>query len=351
MSEKVKLKRGRKPKVVPVEPVVEGVENQQQRVRKRGRRPLVRVRTFSEIQKQIENENINIDFKHSEIPITKNHTPTQVSWGNLNITIYDAPNVDTDNLLMMYRNTSETQDCSDIDSYKEKEYTEHVDRVEEDRVEEDREPDSESDINEESPQDRKKVVHITRKSSVVKKNTTCVKVENIKIYKQLEEIDTVLNQRKKWPSTTNILCWNCCHPFSTIPIPSVERYDERRQIFLLKGIFCSWNCSMSYTMDNCKTTHNLYRLYREWTGERIGEIKRAPSKFVLEAFGGYMSIDKYRNITSTNIKILIPTSNRMDYVNQEIIEIKTDFEKNKKSTYKLQRKKPPVNKSPMTKFI
>ena len=60
--------------------------------------------------------------------------------------------------------------------------------------------------------------------------------------------DDVILECCKWPLKTNILCYNCCHSFDGVPIPIPEKYDKKRNIYICYGIFCSWQCSKSYSI-------------------------------------------------------------------------------------------------------
>ena len=127
-----------------------------------------------------------------------------------------------------------------------------------------------------------------------KNNDEYIKVEKKRVFKQLHKFSKNLEESKKWPESTTLLCWWCCHSFDNQPIPSVITYEQKTKTYQLKGLFCSWECSAAYSLKNFKNLTYLYKLYRDWTGEKNFLINKAPSRYVLKAFGGYMSINEFR---------------------------------------------------------
>lgn len=81
---------------------------------------------------------------------------------------------------------------------------------------------------------------------------------------------------------------------------------------------------------------NLQLLKREWTGD-ASNIERSPSRYILKAFGGHMSIEEYRNNNGVQRSFHI-TKNNMDFINHNCIETYTETSKKVKSKYKLKRK-------------
>lgn len=151
------------------------------------------------------------------------------------------------------------------------------------------------------------------------------------------------------PSDT-ICCWWCKHSFRTKPIGIPLRYisnqiiktytseitkdkyvikenvgtnytqemneNERieyekleKDYYETEGLCCSFNCALAYIMDN---KHNpLYRnsklllnkIYKEYFGKDAPAIIPSPSWKLLEKFGGYLSIDQWREKLNTFIFI------------------------------------------------
>jgi len=118
------------------------------------------------------------------------------------------------------------------------------------------------------------------------------------------------------PMKNEMKCWNCCdqiHNMVGIPL----RYDNN--VFHCYGDFCSFECCGRYIIDNY---HNndlfnkfslLNTLYNQTYNTINKTIQIAPSRLLLQLFGGPLSIEEYKkeNIHSYDINILpiIPVQN------------------------------------------
>jgi hypothetical protein len=98
------------------------------------------------------------------------------------------------------------------------------------------------------------------------------------------------------PQRTDVLCFWCCHGFTTPPcvLPS----HITRDVWHVYGNFCSPQCAAAHLFHERLDAHVqwerhalLNRLYPSATGE---EVRPAPDRAVLTAFGGAVSIDAYR---------------------------------------------------------
>ena len=163
-----------------------------------------------------------------------------------------------------------------------------------------------------------------------------VQKNKVKINRLLYKFVNKLEETKEWPTKCNTLCWWCCHSFESIPIPCVSKYDSIRKRFKIYGIFCSWNCAAAHAMKENDSILNLQLLKREWTGD-ASNIERSPSRYILKAFGGHMSLEEYRNNNGVQRSFHI-TKNNMDFINHNCIETYTETSKKVKSKYKLKRK-------------
>ena len=314
---KEKKKRGRKPKIVDPNEKVETP-----RVRKRGRRPKCPVKSISEIREKFKNIDDKVEFSQSSNIINDKHSQSHVPFGNLNIIVHKPPEIDTTELRKFYKN-------KEIQKTKE-----------------------EDDIGYHSPFHSESESEVERKPVNYCKKCTCgtktveieeielVKTERKKVNKQLFKFANKLDECGRWPTTSNSLCWWCCHSYTTVPIPSVINYNERYNKYYLKGLFCSWECAYAFTSENCRNFSAIGKLYREWTGDKNMNVKAAPSRYVLKAFGGHMDISEFRKSPYVDRKIYMSEDNRMSYVNQDILEVYTEMEKKKKKKLKLSRKKP-----------
>jgi hypothetical protein len=107
------------------------------------------------------------------------------------------------------------------------------------------------------------------------------------------------------------LCWNCCHGFSTRPLPLPISYDERTDVFRVMGNFCSWACLKAYVRDAGRLVSArgsqamaISLLRKKLTG-KTHVVTAAPPRALLKAFGGYMTIEEYRG-ASTESEWVVP---------------------------------------------
>lgn len=101
-----------------------------------------------------------------------------------------------------------------------------------------------------------------------------------------------------YPTRTDQWCWYCCHPFDTQPLPMPLRHDDRRDIFHVMGVFCSWACMKAYNNESSSymksvTANTITLFHKRCTGKLRG-IRSAPPRVALKVFGGQMSIDEFR---------------------------------------------------------
>lgn len=108
----------------------------------------------------------------------------------------------------------------------------------------------------------------------------------------------------KLPIKTHQHCLWCSHSFNTSPIGLPVSRNENK--FYVKGCFCSFNCALAYNFDKNYSNkweysallHMLYKLiYNKYT-----RIIPAPSKELLNIYGGSLSIEEYRENLITNDK-------------------------------------------------
>ena len=109
------------------------------------------------------------------------------------------------------------------------------------------------------------------------------------------------NLNKPLPKHTHILCHWCKHdcPYSPIGCP-IKYTKQPKPHYIVDGIFCSFNCCMSYIQEN---SHNsiydnsinlLHKMYKELNNHEI-MINLAPHWKLLDIFGGHLSITEFRN--------------------------------------------------------
>jgi hypothetical protein len=83
-------------------------------------------------------------------------------------------------------------------------------------------------------------------------------------------------------------------------------YKYRNDEFSLSGQFCGWPCVKAYNIHsnnpNSGRISDLITLYRKRVTGSTSSIQSAPSRFVLEGFGGTVSIDDFRNGSTATVK-------------------------------------------------
>ena len=142
------------------------------------------------------------------------------------------------------------------------------------------------------------------------------------------------NNDKVWPETTNIYCWWCCHPFTWMPcaLPEYLKKDK----FYVNGCFCSFNCAASYNFSKCDDDiwerYSLLNLmYKKLYNSKFIKINLAPPREILKIFGGYMSIDEFRENSHRNDKTFT-------VINPPLISIIPKIEENISNSYKASAK-------------
>ena len=102
---------------------------------------------------------------------------------------------------------------------------------------------------------------------------------------------------ESYPQKTNILCYNCCHKFTSQPISMPFLFSNN--MFFVKYVFCSWECMKRYNLDcnnsNMNVVFSLIQKFYQHVNGKTDLITIAPPKFVLKDFGGKMSIKEFRN--------------------------------------------------------
>ena len=116
------------------------------------------------------------------------------------------------------------------------------------------------------------------------------------------------NNDKTWPESTNTHCWWCCHQFTCMPCSLPEYYKKDK--FYVSGCFCSFNCTASYNFskndDDVWERYTLLNLmYKKLYNQKLTKINLAPPRETLKMFGGYLSIEEFRENSLKNDKTFV----------------------------------------------
>jgi len=312
--EKIQKKRGRKPKVKDTEEI-------EKIPKKRGRKPKEKVYSVKELPKTFFEENKNETFI-LHLPIKTNEqnndfTPIPNN-NNNNYSVYN----DIDNYKISDNNLLLTQvDLLDLNVEKnDLKYTNeyhYSSIINNSNIANDNDTNAVISMKD----DENKI------NKVIKKNLKNIMYEFINA-----------NNDKTWPETTNIYCWWCCHPFTCTPCAIPEYYKKEK--FYVNGCFCSFNCAASYNFskndDSMWERYSLLNLmYKKLYNTKFVKINMAPPREILKIFGGYMTIEEFRENSYKNEKIFTVIKPPLISIIPKIEENISNNTKNTKNNFPL----------------
>lgn len=136
-----------------------------------------------------------------------------------------------------------------------------------------------------------------------------------------------------WPATIGERwCDHCCHPFDGPPVPLPVGYDDRRDIFTVRGVFCGFSCAKTYNWNrrlssSALNTEYLGLLYKRVTADSMARVKAAPPRNALKVFGGCMSIDEFRAASAKGIEACVLPPKMI--LHEQILEIRSQSQRPK----------------------
>ncbi len=102
------------------------------------------------------------------------------------------------------------------------------------------------------------------------------------------------------PSSTDVHCFWCTHCFEGTP--SFLPVKEESSVYHVYGNFCTPQCGLAYLLYEHMDSHVrwermalLHRMYRS-----VGRLYPAPPRESLVTYGGYYSIEKFRELIGVN---------------------------------------------------
>jgi len=102
------------------------------------------------------------------------------------------------------------------------------------------------------------------------------------------------------PSNTDVHCFWCTHCFEGTP--SFLPVKEESSVYHVYGNFCTPQCGLAYLLYEHMDSHVrwermalLHRMYRS-----VGRLYPAPPRESLTTYGGYYSIEKFREVIAVN---------------------------------------------------
>lgn len=170
-------------------------------------------------------------------------------------------------------------------------------------------------------------------------------------------------QKDYWPERTDIFCYWCCHGFNTRPLGMPVKFKNGK--FFLSRNYCSWNCMISHLFQ--LKEYDMYEKYQliNYMYSKIYDcppvkIRPAPAREVLKVFGGFLTIEEFREsalLFNKKYEVMYPPLTSMiPQVEECTMEIASNKKKEKsfvpvdqnlldrvQKTLKLKRDKPLVN--------
>jgi hypothetical protein len=153
------------------------------------------------------------------------------------------------------------------------------------------------------------------------------------------------------------VCFWCCHSFNNIAFGIPIKFTNGK--FLVKKCFCSLECVTAYIFNKNEYVQNIWETYSliNMLSLQYGNpdvVKPSPPREVLKLFGGYMTIDEFRNFSKSSklVNILnypmIPVSLQIEEltennINKSFIPLNIDKVKKIETKLKLSRQKPLLN--------
>jgi hypothetical protein len=161
--------------------------------------------------------------------------------------------------------------------------------------------------------------------------------EPIKFSKDSEEIlENKINIKRS-------VCFWCCHELVDFCCGLPLKYTEITNHFECYGTFCSFQCASAYNFSiNSKNykvwdINTLLNMLASKYGIREN-IKPAPSRYVLQMFGGNLSIEEFRMIHKEHDRSLVLNIPPMTNINPSIELLNTSYmnvyESKNKNLYK-----------------
>ena len=179
---------------------------------------------------------------------------------------------------------------------------------------------------------------------------------NLRVVHLLKDFEEK-NKNNEWPATTSISCYWCCHSFATPPFGIPVKYVHEK--FHVYGCFCSLECAAAHNLSNTEIMDDVWErnqliniLSRRIGGPNI--VKAAPPRLALKMFGGYLSIEEFRDFCNSskliniNFPPMMTLTQQVEEINESDLNndykyIPVDTDRINKFKLKLKRSKPPTH--------
>ncbi len=122
------------------------------------------------------------------------------------------------------------------------------------------------------------------------------------VHKVVPSCQHVLCDGQQWPEKTDLACLWCEEQFGWAPVGAPVYYNHKKDQFVLKWNFCSFNCCKAWMLEKrMPQVSNVFWLAMRLFGRRTENHRRlegiqpAPRKEALQKYGGWMSIEEFRS--------------------------------------------------------
>ena len=118
------------------------------------------------------------------------------------------------------------------------------------------------------------------------------------------------NQINLYDNRNSSACFWCCHNIDQTLYGMPYNYDSINDTYLIYGSFCSLQCANAYNFSIHSGSDKVWEInsWIQMLGKRYGynnTIRPAPSRYLLQMFGGNMTIEEYRDAHINNDKTFI----------------------------------------------
>lgn len=137
--------------------------------------------------------------------------------------------------------------------------------------------------------------------------------ENCEEYDEIKNLDCIpkkFSTLKKWPTSTNLRCWECGMHFSGRPafIPkTIHEESYGALVYDVEGNFCTFNCAAKFSREKYPQTHLKYKeymifIYNRETKKNIINIKDPPQRTLMCDYCGPQGIseEKFEELKKEN---------------------------------------------------
>jgi len=256
--------------------------------KKRGRKSKLEKQTAEELTKTTKNATVDDDTKKQK----RGRKPKNVYTYDVVSTV-SAENIDDENVIVCLRINDEAAVKSDVDidepyAYNQDTY-ENVSNIEDELF----------------PEERREL-----------------EKAGLRVVNLLQDFEEK-NKNNEWPSNTSISCYWCAHGFDNVPFGIPIKYSDGA--FSVCGCYCSLECAAA---SNFKDNDNIDELWERYSllnflNRKLGLeniVTPAPNKLALKKFGGFLTIEKFREFSHSK-KIINTNYPPMTSITLQIEEI------------------------------